>query len=65
MKTSCRKCGKGITLQDNPFRPFCSKQCQMTDLGKWVDEEYRVQGDSDNVIDMRSRQRSENEDEIA
>ena len=28
----------------NRFRPFCSERCQMADLGKWTDEDYRVAG---------------------
>jgi uncharacterized protein len=27
----------------NRFRPFCSERCKMIDLGKWANEEYRVQ----------------------
>lgn len=25
----------------DPF-PFCSFRCQMVDLGRWIDEEYRI-----------------------
>jgi endogenous inhibitor of DNA gyrase (YacG/DUF329 family) len=28
----------------NPFRPFCSERCRMTDLGQWAGESYRVPG---------------------
>jgi hypothetical protein len=24
------------------WRPFCSKRCQMADLGRWLSGEYRV-----------------------
>jgi len=24
------------------YRPFCSKRCQLIDLGKWFDEEYVI-----------------------
>jgi len=27
-----------------PFRPFCSKRCQLVDLSKWLDGDYRVPG---------------------
>ena len=32
---------------ENPSFPFCTSRCKMIDLGKWVNEEYRipVQGD--------------------
>ena len=38
----CPTCGKQIEWKDNPFRPFCSERCQLVDLGKWVEGEYRV-----------------------
>lgn len=27
---------------DRSPRPFCSARCQMVDLGRWFDEEYKV-----------------------
>jgi hypothetical protein len=27
---------------DNPFRPFCSKRCKLTDLGAWASGAYRL-----------------------
>ncbi len=24
------------------YRPFCSETCKLIDLGKWIDEEYRI-----------------------
>ena len=40
----CPTCNREVQWQDNPFRPFCSERCKLLDLGKWVDEEYRVPG---------------------
>ncbi len=40
----CPSCNKQVEWQDNPFRPFCSERCKLIDLGKWVNEEYRVPG---------------------
>ncbi len=40
----CPTCGKPAEWKDNPFRPFCSERCKMVDLGRWVNEEYRVPG---------------------
>lgn len=40
----CPTCGKPAERKDNPFRPFCSERCKMVDLGRWVNEEYRVPG---------------------
>ena len=42
----CPTCGKSIDWKDNPFRPFCSERCQLVDLGRWVEGEYRVPGES-------------------
>lgn len=33
-------------LQGNPFRPFCSERCKLTDFGNWASERYRVPGPS-------------------
>ncbi|MCM3869144.1 MAG: DNA gyrase inhibitor YacG [Pyrinomonadaceae bacterium] len=40
----CPTCGKPVERKDNPFRPFCSERCKMVDLGRWVNDEYRVAG---------------------
>lgn len=41
----CPTCSRPIEWKDNPFRPFCSERCQLVDLGKWVEGEYRVPGE--------------------
>ena len=38
----CVICGKP---QDEKYRPFCSKRCQVIDLGAWVEERYKIPGD--------------------
>jgi endogenous inhibitor of DNA gyrase (YacG/DUF329 family) len=41
---TCPHCAKEILWDTaNPFRPFCSERCKMVDLGKWANEEYRVE----------------------
>ncbi len=37
----CPICGKGVSWEGNPFRPFCSERCKTIDLGAWAGEEYR------------------------
>jgi endogenous inhibitor of DNA gyrase (YacG/DUF329 family) len=32
--------------KDNPNRPFCSLSCRLIDLGIWLDERYRIPGES-------------------
>jgi endogenous inhibitor of DNA gyrase (YacG/DUF329 family) len=31
--------------KENSFRPFCSERCQLVDLSRWVEGEYRVPGE--------------------
>ena len=38
----CPRCGKLISFDGNPYRPFCSKKCKMMDLGSWFMEEYHI-----------------------
>lgn len=33
------------TWQENPWRPFCSEKCKLTDLGRWASGEYRLEGE--------------------
>ena len=43
-KVACPTCGKKAAWSpENPWRPFCSERCKMIDLGKWANEEYRVE----------------------
>ena len=37
-----RKCPLCSHPAEEEFRPFCSKRCQELDLGRWLDESYRV-----------------------
>jgi len=38
---------------ENPYRPFCSKRCKLTDLGLWASEQYAIPADakSDDLLD--------------
>ncbi|QIZ49927.1 DNA gyrase inhibitor YacG [Dickeya zeae] len=39
----CPICTKPVEWSENsPYRPFCSKRCQLIDLGEWADEEKRI-----------------------
>jgi len=42
IKARCPRCGKLIHWEGNPYRPFCSQRCKLIDLGKWIDEKYRL-----------------------
>jgi endogenous inhibitor of DNA gyrase (YacG/DUF329 family) len=39
----CPICRQPVRLRaENPYFPFCSEHCQMVDLGRWINEEYRL-----------------------
>jgi uncharacterized protein len=45
--TSCPICKKDVKPRsENVSFPFCSARCKTIDLGKWVNEEYRIAGES-------------------
>ncbi|MDT0583273.1 MULTISPECIES: DNA gyrase inhibitor YacG [Alteromonadaceae] len=43
MNVNCPTCKKTVEwVSDNQFRPFCSKRCQLIDLGQWANEENAI-----------------------
>ncbi|MBS0848481.1 DNA gyrase inhibitor YacG [Citrobacter sp. JGM124] len=41
----CPGCGKSVPWNESsPYRPFCSKRCQLIDLGEWAAEEKVIAG---------------------
>ncbi|HEY0666131.1 MAG TPA: DNA gyrase inhibitor YacG [Gallionella sp.] len=41
---TCPQCGTEHAWDTaNPFRPFCCERCRLIDLGRWANEEYRVE----------------------
>ena len=39
----CPNCQNDVVWQaESEFRPFCSKRCQMIDLGEWASESKRI-----------------------
>ena len=41
---ACPQCGQEHAWDTaNRYRPFCSERCKMIDLGKWANEESRVE----------------------
>lgn len=39
----CPICNKDMLPRaENPAFPFCSARCKQVDLGRWLNEEYRV-----------------------
>lgn len=45
---NCPGCGKAVIWNETSlYRPFCSKRCQLIDLGEWAAEEKRIPSSSD------------------
>lgn len=39
----CPTCGKMIIWNDiEKYRPFCSRRCQLIDLGEWANGSYSI-----------------------
>lgn len=39
----CPTCRKRVELgPECTHRPFCSPRCKMVDLGRWLDEDFRI-----------------------
>jgi endogenous inhibitor of DNA gyrase (YacG/DUF329 family) len=49
---TCRRKTPYAELAEIPYRPFCSLRCQMIDLGKWLNEEYRISEPLDGATDL-------------
>lgn len=50
---SCPTCGKKIPYDPkNPYRPFCSKECQLIDLGAWANDEYMIEGEPGSAMSL-------------
>jgi hypothetical protein len=41
---SCPVCGKPVGAA---YRPFCSRRCADVDLGRWLNESYRIPAQSE------------------
>lgn len=51
----CPTCQKKVEWRDkNPHRPFCSKRCQLIDLGEWAKESNRLPSDSIEDVELWS-----------
>ncbi|MDB4945088.1 MAG: hypothetical protein JWP97_4622 [Labilithrix sp.] len=47
----CPICGEEVLPRTaNKAHPFCSERCRTIDLGKWLNEEYRVPAGPDESL---------------
>ncbi|MEX1099447.1 MAG: DNA gyrase inhibitor YacG [Bacteriovoracaceae bacterium] len=49
ISVECPRCKKKFSYYSSDFRPFCSNQCKMIDLGVWLEEGYSVKGKDNSV----------------
>lgn len=57
MIVNCPTCQKMIEWSEkNPYRPFCSKRCQLIDLGEWANESHRIPIDDASEQDLWSEE---------
>lgn len=43
MEVTCPICSKLVPWSaQSTYRPFCSKKCQLIDLGEWASEERKI-----------------------
>ncbi|MGX2950124.1 DNA gyrase inhibitor YacG [Ursidibacter sp. B-7004-1] len=48
---NCPTCEKEVIWSaESPYRPFCSKRCQLIDLGEWADEKKVIAGSDDDLM---------------
>lgn len=53
MKVNCPTCQKEVEWgEQSPYRPFCSKRCQVIDLGDWATEAHKVPGEPAQALGM-------------
>ena len=47
LEVPCPQCSKPVVWSpESAYRPFCSKRCQLLDLGAWAEESHRISGES-------------------
>ncbi|MCS7149496.1 MAG: DNA gyrase inhibitor YacG [Caldimicrobium sp.] len=51
-KRKCPICGREFPWENNPYRPFCSRECKLVDLYNWLSEKYRMP-----TLDKREEQK--------
>jgi endogenous inhibitor of DNA gyrase (YacG/DUF329 family) len=65
---NCPTCQQKVSwIAENQYRPFCSKRCQLIDLGEWAEENHKIsqpsqspQQLSEEMLDALEAQFSEN-----
>lgn len=65
MKHICSICGNEFEFEYKPGDklplnfPFCSKRCKLIDLGRWLNEEYKISIPLGNIREMSEEELDE------
>jgi endogenous inhibitor of DNA gyrase (YacG/DUF329 family) len=58
----CPTCKAECGNPRSPFAPFCSERCKLVDLGRWLNEEFRIPGDASELEDERDSLEEEDDE---
>lgn len=51
LTVACPTCQRKVAWKiENTYRPFCSKRCQLIDLGEWADEKNYIASSEESVL---------------
>jgi endogenous inhibitor of DNA gyrase (YacG/DUF329 family) len=45
---------QGQTSAEWPYFPFCCRRCRLIDLGRWLDEDYRLAPENEGEVPAAS-----------
>ena len=47
----CSICDRAFDSEESPAMPFCSERCRLVDLGRWLEEGYGLQIESEDMVE--------------
>ena len=53
MQAVCPICSRSNVEAEPKFIPFCCERCKLVDLGRWLDGDYRIPGESVSQVATR------------
>jgi len=55
MQRICPTCGKLVpAAAENPSFPFCNERCKMLDLANWLDGNYRIAAQDEEIFSQNT-----------
>ncbi|PMP67992.1 MAG: DNA gyrase inhibitor YacG [Thermodesulfobacterium geofontis] len=62
LKVRCPICKRKTSWENNPYRPFCSRECKLADLFNWLNEDYKIRILEENLLDDKEIQQNKVEE---